>query len=145
MRLKHIILVLYGLGLAAPAALPAQTATPAVQTGDHPIVKLDQRGTLGEVQFDHKKHEAAINPEPKPEFKTKQGASCSGCHHTSSKTAGIPQLVKCTLCHRSSGDTANPKSAGSDEIWSKPAFHNLCVSCHQASKKGPIKCGDCHK
>ena len=145
MRFKLIILVLYVLGLAAPAALLAQPSINGAQAGDRMIVKLDLHGERGPVEFDHKKHEAAVNPDPGAEFKAKQGASCGGCHHTVSKAAGIPQLIKCVLCHRSSGDQSNPKSRSSEEIWSKAAFHNLCVTCHQASKKGPIKCGDCHK
>ncbi|HKV41983.1 MAG TPA: cytochrome c3 family protein, partial [Blastocatellia bacterium] len=47
--------------------------------------------------------------------------------------------------HRNSGDPANPRGRDYDEEWSKTASHNLCIGCHIASKKGPVKCADCHQ
>ncbi|PYP82674.1 MAG: hypothetical protein DMF61_25765 [Blastocatellia bacterium AA13] len=144
-KIKLVILILYGLVLAAPGVLFARPSPGIEQTADRLVVRLDERGTRGPVKFDHTKHETTVNPDPNAKFKTKVGASCSGCHHTENKSTGAPQLWKCVLCHRSSGNPANPKNDEWNELWSKTAFHKLCVDCHQVSKKGPVKCGDCHK
>jgi len=108
------------------------------------IVRLDPDGIRGQVTFNHKNHESRINPDPNAIFKTKRGASCSGCHHTVDKVSGIVQLWKCSACHKGGGDPANPKGHDFDEQWSKTAFHRLCIECHQASAKGPLKCDECH-
>ena len=44
--------------------------------------------------------------------------------------------LECKLCH---GNGAPAKIA-----IDKDAAHKLCKGCH-AEKKGPTKCGDCHK
>ncbi|VVS91627.1 cytochrome c3 family protein [Desulfoluna spongiiphila] len=41
--------------------------------------------------------------------------------------------VSCLSCH---GDDA--KTGPMD------AFHNQCISCHEAEKAGPVMCGECH-
>jgi predicted CXXCH cytochrome family protein len=44
----------------------------------------------------------------------------------------------CTKCHAT-------KEGGKIAGWSKDAAHKLCKSCHDAEKKGPTKCTECHK
>jgi predicted CXXCH cytochrome family protein len=44
----------------------------------------------------------------------------------------------CLKCH---ADKAGGKIAG----FSKDKAHGLCKKCHEAEKKGPTKCVDCHK
>jgi cytochrome c553 len=46
--------------------------------------------------------------------------------------------AKCEKCH---GPGEPKKLAKMD----KEAGHKLCQECHKAEKKGPQKCGDCHK
>jgi hypothetical protein len=129
---------------AAPGVSPAVAARPQV-TGSASIIELDRFGPRGRVSFNHDNHTTRQNPDPNAPFKTQKGASCSGCHHTLDPASGAPQLWKCAGCHRGSGDPKNPKGRDGDEQWSETAYHNLCIGCHVASKKGPVKCGDCHQ
>jgi class III cytochrome C family protein len=151
MKMKAITVAAYWLGLLAAAGIfdhPAATHFDSGQEGRElrtQLVRLNSRGVRGPVFFNHKNHEAVINPDPSALFKTKAGASCSGCHHTTSTATGTPQLWKCTSCHRGGGDEKNPRTRDQSEAWSKTAFHRLCIGCHQSSNKGPIKCGDCHR
>ena len=45
--------------------------------------------------------------------------------------------AKCDACHKGA-----PGKIGK---MSKEEGHKLCLECHKAEKKGPQKCGDCHK
>jgi hypothetical protein len=152
MTLKLIVIALYLTPILAPMTSfvvagnrpdGTQQATP-VPSGKR-VINLDLHGFRGLVAFNHDNHTSRINPDPNAIFKVKPGASCSGCHHTSDPSNGVPQLWKCTACHRSSGNLENPKGKDFDEQWSETAFHNLCIQCHIASRKGPTRCGDCHQ
>jgi hypothetical protein len=146
MRLKLAVLIAYGLGFLMPGASgagPAASPEPAAQSQSK-VIRLDQRGERGVVLFDHRTHEAKINPAPNSAHSAKAGAACVGCHHTMN-SRGIPQLWKCAACHRSEGDPKNPKNRDYDEVWSERAFHDSCIGCHRASAKGPTTCGGCHK
>ena len=44
----------------------------------------------------------------------------------------------CTKCH------ADAKG-GKIEGFAKDSAHKLCKGCHEEMKKGPTKCGECHK
>lgn len=136
MRLKATLTAIYTIALMAPALLFAQQ--------DHKLIKLDLRGRRGVVYFNHRSHQSLINPDPNFPYKAKQGAACSGCHHTSDAD-GVPQLWRCGACHRGPGDPSNPKNRESDQVDAERAFHDTCIGCHRASKKGPITCGGCHK
>jgi hypothetical protein len=142
-RARIIVAVLLALiGAMTMLANPLRQTAEADKSG---VIRLDPDGTRGPVTFSHKNHESRVNPDPRAVFKTKQGASCSGCHHTTDKGTGVVQLWRCSACHRGGGDARNPKSAGFDELWSKTAFHMLCIECHRASAKhGPLKCDECH-
>ncbi|HEV8485735.1 MAG TPA: cytochrome c3 family protein [Blastocatellia bacterium] len=146
MRLKLAVLVAYGFGLLMPAALGAGPSPVPDQSEELQarVFRLDIRGDRGVVLFNHKTHEARINSDPNASYKAKVGAACVGCHHTMN-SRGIPQLWKCSACHRSEGDPRNPRNRDFDEVWSERAFHDSCIGCHRASTKGPTTCGECHK
>jgi len=135
-----------GSGQDAQSVKPAQAARPGA------LKRLDTYGTRGLVLFNHDNHTTRLNPDPNAPFKlppstsrSKAVASCSECHHTVDPVTGAPQLWRCSSCHRTSGDPKNPKGRDGDEQWSETAYHNLCIGCHLASNKGPMKCGDCHQ
>ncbi len=44
----------------------------------------------------------------------------------------------CTKCHAT-------KAGGKIEGFNKDKAHGLCKKCHEAEKKGPTKCAECHK
>jgi hypothetical protein len=141
MKLKIVIILLYGTGMFATSAW---VAAARINQEQSKVIVLDRSGTRGVVPFDHKKHEARITPDANAAHKAAPGAACIGCHHTSNQR-GIPQLWKCAACHRGEGDPANPKNRDFDEVWSERAFHDSCIGCHRASTKGPTTCGGCHK
>lgn len=157
MRLKLAVVAVYGLGIITPAALLARPAflTGAPQAAANPdartIIMLDQKGTRGMVYFDHRLHEAFVNPDPESPFQAKQSAACVGCHHTESQAKGVPQLWKCNACHKGEGHPNNPKNRESDEVMAERAFHDSCIGCHRATNekaqvnKSPTTCGGCHK
>lgn len=157
MRLKLAVVAVYGLGIIAPAALLARpavlTSVPqdASSQAARNIITLDQKGTRGMVFFDHRLHEAFINPDPGSPFEAKQTAACVGCHHTESRAKGVPQLWKCNACHKGEGHPNNPKNREFDEVMAERAFHDSCIGCHRATNekaqvnKSPTTCGGCHK
>ena len=146
LRVKLAVLFAYGFGLLIPAVLGAGPSHSVDQSEEVPakFFRLDVRGSKGVVLFNHKSHEARINPDANAPYKAKAGAACIGCHHTAN-SRGIPQLWKCSSCHRGEGDPTNPKNRDFDEVWSERAFHDSCIGCHRASLKGPTTCGECHK
>ena len=147
LRLKLAVLLAYGFGLLLIPAILGAGPLPAMgQSEEVPakFFRLDLRGDRGVVLFNHKSHEARINPDVNAPYKAKAGAACAGCHHTMN-SRGIPQLWKCGSCHRGEGDPRNPKNRDFDEVWSERAFHDSCIVCHRASSKGPTTCGECHK
>ena len=48
-------------------------------------------------------------------------------------------LEKCTFCHENAAGGKIAKLASKDEA------HKLCKGCHETKKKGPTRCGECHK
>jgi hypothetical protein len=158
-RLRKLVLISVLLLVGLISGIHFSVRLSAFQNGpgqsDEPakskIIQLDTRGTRGVVSFNHRPHEMVINPDPNAPFKTKPGAACLGCHHTISTARGVPQLWKCSACHREEGNPQNPKNKDFDEVWSERAFHDLCINCHRASNqalsnlKGPTTCGECHK
>ncbi|HEY6330345.1 MAG TPA: cytochrome c3 family protein [Blastocatellia bacterium] len=146
MKLKLTLIFIYCVAILAPARMLAGSSQTTAGQNRGGIIALDLRGNKGIVPFNHSNHAGRINPDPNAPFKVlKTGAACSGCHHTIDPATGSPQLWKCTACHRNAGDPANPKGMDQNEQWSKTAFHNLCIKCHLASNKGPVRCGDCHQ
>jgi hypothetical protein len=133
------------LVLFLPAAIAARQggAAPQDERDKSEERWLNLKGPHGPVHFNHKQHVAAA-PDPTSAHRADPKASCVGCHHTRD-SAGAPQLWKCAECHLEEGHAKNPRDRNFDEVDSEKAFHSKCVSCHQASNKGPIACGDCHK
>ena len=142
MRLKMTVLLLF-LTWLFTSALPA-----GAQEQDT-VIKLDTKGGRGGVNFNHSRHEALTNPDPSFVYKAKRNAACAGCHHTQS-SRGIPQLWKCTSCHKGEGHEKNPKNRDYDEVHAKRAFHDLCIGCHRVNREqglsvnAPVSCGGCH-
>ncbi len=164
MRLKLIILGLWGLAFMTAWAVWAQSR-PAQSDGS--VITLNVRGTRerGAVRFDHQAHQGRLNPAADWPYKASTAATCSGCHHSSNE-AGVPQLWKCTVCHRTEGggegkyvnqrcgkgcDTAgNPKNCACDELYFERAFHDSGIGCHRATNEqkqnqlAPVRCSGCH-
>ena len=46
-------------------------------------------------------------------------------------------LKECKICHE--------KGPGKIEGLGKDWAHKTCKGCHEEKKKGPTKCGECHK
>jgi len=133
------------LTLLFPAAIVARQGA-SVQSGDsdkREAMRLGVKGDRGAVRFDHKKHET-VAPDPNSPHRADPKATCVGCHHTRN-SVGAPQLWKCGTCHLGEGNAKNPRDGNFDEVYAERAFHSKCVSCHQASNKGPVTCGACHK
>ncbi len=60
-----------------------------------------------------------------------KGVSCTDCHHAGDTS------VACETCHTTARSL-------------QPAFHTLCVTCHDKEEKagratGPRACGECHQ
>jgi cytochrome c553 len=131
--------------LLLPAAIAAQQSA-RVQSGNSDRseeMRLDVKGSRGAVRFNHKTHEK-VAPDPNSPHRARPNATCVGCHHTRN-SVGAPQLWRCGTCHLDEGHVKNPRDRNFDEVYAERAFHSKCVSCHQASNRGPLTCGECHK
>ncbi len=85
------------------------------------------------VTFDHEKHA------------TKLVKSCDVCHHKEKglTAASEKKPEKCSACHL---DPKDPKVPNMREMsLTKNPFHEKCLACHKAEKKGPTTCTQCHK
>ena len=75
------------------------------------------------VEFDHKLHSKF---------------DCTRCHHDFDKfknnRGGDGQ--PCDSCHKAVASRGIPSL--------EDAFHQQCIGCHKAMKKGPVMCGECH-
>ena len=76
------------------------------------------------VRFDHAGHQDL------------EGVSCTTCHHKFVNLEGGSPSPECATCHGSPARLQN-------------AFHELCITCHDAEKRrghvtGPRTCGECH-
>lgn len=161
MRPKLFIIGLFAIAMLLPMAQRAW------QQDNGAIITLNVKGARerGAVKFDHQAHQGRINPDATWPYKASATASCSGCHHSSNEV-GLPQLWKCTVCHRTEGggegkyvnqrcgkgcDTAgNPKNCECDELYFERAFHDSCIGCHRATNEqkqnllAPVSCSGCH-
>jgi hypothetical protein len=118
-------------------------------------IQLDRTGRRGLVSFDHKKHEAEINPDPTFPHKAQPGVSCIGCHHTVTDVSDATQFQKCSSCHRGEGHPANPTDSEGYDLNSREIYHRLCISCHRAKNVVAsnerfvnvsfTKCYECHE
>ena len=80
------------------------------------VFKHDDHNELAEIEECNECHHIYEDGE-KLEDESSEDQQCSECHSENS-TAGQPGLKK--------------------------AYHLNCKGCHQAKKKGPIMCGQCH-
>lgn len=144
--MKLAVIVVYALGLALSSISPSVPVarTESFGQGGAKVFRLDVNGRRGVVLFDHKAHEARMNPDPRAPYQSKAGAACVGCHHARDPF-GVPQLSKCGACHRAEGSKGNPKNRDFDEVFAERAFHDSCIACHRASSKGPTTCNGCHQ
>ncbi|HWP43509.1 MAG TPA: cytochrome c3 family protein, partial [Blastocatellia bacterium] len=171
MRLKLTIVALYGLVLlvlTASSFISFASSSDSAETPQDQARRLDIRfdvnGRRGLVLFDHKKHEALINPDPIFPHKPLPGVACVGCHHKAKDANGvmrnvttlndIDQFQKCSECHKEEGNPQNPDDAEGFDLNSREAFHRLCISCHRTQPQVSsnerfqnvrfAKCGECH-
>jgi len=117
-------------------------------------ILLDAAGRRGIVLFNHRSHEAVVNPDPSFPHKQKSGIACFTCHHTVKEVTDARQFQKCSACHRADGNPDNPIDKEGYEVNTREAFHRACISCHRASNlkasnerfsdAGFTKCGECH-
>lgn len=65
---------------------------------------------------------------------------CQECHHVYQEGNRVPdessEGTPCAECHGLQGSGRQPGLM--------TAFHLNCKGCHQAQKKGPVMCGECH-
>lgn len=117
-------------------------------------VPYDVQQIRGVVLFDHKIHQASINPDSQDPHRAPAGVACGGCHHTVKDVAQIQQFQPCHSCHKAEGDPKNPEDKEGIELSSREALHRSCIGCHRASNlktSNPYftnvsftKCGECH-
>ncbi|HKF56714.1 MAG TPA: cytochrome c3 family protein [Blastocatellia bacterium] len=157
MRTKLVILIL-GLSLVLPGRIKAIAGSLAnlklSQSTQRITIKLDTTGSRGGVVFDHREHEAEINPDQSFRHKARAGVACVGCHHTVQNITETKQFQKCSDCHKPVGDPANKTDSQGIELNSMEIYHRLCISCHRASNfkvsnerianSSFTKCSECH-
>ena len=139
MRFKLPLIILYGSGLLAFAVLSGKTEASVDAQTQRINIGLDTSGRRGLVLFDHKIHEAEINPDPAFPHKARQGVACIGCHHTVEEITDRKQFRKCSDCHKAEGDPDNKADNQGIELNSREIYHRLCIGCHRA---GNIKASD---
>ena len=158
MRLKLVIVISYALAFAAGVASSTQSlasSKPIESTQAQRVsVRFDATGRRGLVLFDHKKHEALIDPDPAFPHKSPPGVACIGCHHTVKDVTIAGQFQKCSACHKSEGHPDNPEDREGYDLNSRDTFHRLCIGCHRASNVNAsnerfrnvsfTRCSECH-
>jgi hypothetical protein len=162
MRLKLVILLSYALALAGagfsytidPDRSNDISNRPLFQQPSRVTVRFDLNGRRGLVLFDHRKHEASINPDPAYPHRVKGGIACTGCHHTVTDLSDAAQFKRCTSCHRDEGNAQNPDDREGFDLNSREIFHRACIGCHRASNVRAsnerfsgvsfTRCAECH-
>jgi hypothetical protein len=156
MRLKLAIVAFYGVALLASAVWSARafSFSDESQEAQRVAIRFDVTGRRGLVLFDHKKHEALINPYPDFKHKAPEGVACIGCHHTVTEVTDLAQFQKCSDCHKEDANPRNPDDGEGYDLNSREVFHRLCISCHRSQPDTTSnerlqnvrfdKCGQCH-
>src|SRR5215467_1547347 len=154
MRFKLPLIILYASGLLAFAVLSGKTHASVDTQAQRINIGLDTSGRRGLVLFDHKVHEAEINPDPNFPHKARQGVACIGCHHTVTEITDRKQFRRCSECHKTEGDPDNKADQQGIELNSMEVSHRLCISCHRAANVKAsdarfknvsfTKCSECH-
>jgi hypothetical protein len=154
MLLKLAIIVLYGLALAIAMCLPARSLASPDAPQMNFQMPLDTTGRRGLVLFNHKTHEALINPDQTFKHKAQANIACTGCHHSVKEITEYRQFQKCSDCHKNEANPANPDDAEGIDLNAREIYHRLCISCHRATefrasnyriKESKFtRCGECH-
>jgi hypothetical protein len=114
--------LLAGLGVGVVDQAKAQS--PQILMSGTAIGGKPGQSPLSKVQFNHQKHEAAVN------------GNCDACHHTGSQEP-------CSSCHTSQG------SPEGGNVQLSQAMHDAkakasCVGCHYQETRKP-ECLGCHR
>ena len=160
MRVKLAISSLYGLLLVtltvsyARSSALNQASNPSQARNQRVRITFDLNGRRGLVLFDHKRHEAEINPDQAFPHKARAGVACTGCHHTVENVTAAKQFQKCSACHKEEGNPDNREDKEGIDLNSREVHHRLCIGCHVSKKISASnerfsnasfsKCGDCH-
>lgn len=156
MRLKLVVVALYAVTLLVVALAPARLlASPEEAASQNQrAIQLDISGRRGLVLFDHKKHEALLNPDPTFKHKARPNVACVGCHHTVKEITAVSQFQNCAACHKDEANPVNPDDADGIDLNAREIYHRLCISCHRASNFQAsnyrvqnskfTRCGECH-
>jgi hypothetical protein len=155
MKLKLIIVGLYALAIFIAVLSPRSFASSeTAPQNNRVLIQLDTTGRRGLVLFDHKKHEALLNPDPTFKHKARPNVACISCHHTAKEITDLKQFQNCTNCHKDLANAANPDDADGIDLNSREIYHRMCISCHRATefrasnyriKESKFtKCGECH-
>jgi hypothetical protein len=156
MKLKLIFIALYALTLLVAVFVPAPSlASPeTTQQKTQISMQLDTGGRRGLVLFDHKKHEALLNPDQTFKHKGRPNVACISCHHTVTEVTDRKQFQSCADCHKNEANAVNPDDAEGIDLNAREIYHRLCISCHRASEFRAsnyrikdskfTKCGECH-
>src|SRR5438876_4831717 len=136
MKLKVIIVVLYALALFIAVLSPARSfaAIETVQQSNRILIQLDTTGRRGLVLFDHKKHEALLNPDTTFKHQARPNVACISCHHSVKDITNLKQFQNCTDCPKNEANAANPDDTDGIDLNSREIYHRLCISCHRASE-----------
>jgi Class III cytochrome C family len=150
---SRIVLLLL-LTFLAVSSEASNQIEPLKSTDERIAVRMDIQGERGLVVFDHKRHEAFINPDPSNPHKTASGIACVGCHHTVKNVTDRSQFQTCNACHKLEGDPSNPDDAEGFDLNYREIFHRSCIGCHRAlSVKASnerfknvtfTRCAECH-
>ncbi|MCJ7500323.1 cytochrome C [bacterium] len=118
-RKTVIILTLFAIVFGSMALV-------AIANGGAPdVITIDKaQATKAPVVFPHKAH-SDVN-------------DCVVCHHTAT---GKDDAKSCFECHGKDPKANDPSVSSAKEN----PFHIRCKGCHNEQKKGPTKCGECHK
>ena len=156
MRLKIVIVALYGLTLLSAAFLPSRSLArrPVPASQNQQAIALDTQGRRGLVMFDHKKHEAVLHPDPTFKHQARAGLACVGCHHTVTAVTQVNQFQSCAVCHKDEANPSNPDDGEGIDLNAREIYHRLCISCHRATtfqasnyriqNSRFTRCSDCH-
>src|SRR5437868_13972088 len=157
MKLKLIIVVLYALVLLVVAWLPVRSfASPETTKQKSQIsIPLDTQRRRGLVLFNHKTHEALLNPDTTFKHKGRPNVACITCHHTVTEVTSFKQFQNCSDCHKNEANPGNPDDVEGIDLNAREIYHRLCISCHRATEFRAsnyrikdskfTKCGECHE
>lgn len=124
--MKNITLITLFFLIGITLVTPATWAQEEMETVDNSVFDNPQRTPSVFVHDEHNET-AGID-------------DCAECHHVYEEGQRLEdessEDQSCSDCHSLEGGDGQPSLI--------KAFHGNCKGCHQAEKKGPILCGECH-